>query len=329
MKYSTILVAAFAAGAMARAIPDDSEYPEKSVEQKYPEEKYPKQEKYPETQKGGGKKDEYKEDDYKKDEYKKEDYKKDEYKKEDYKKEDYKKYEVKYPKKEENPYVPKKTYEENKDNKHYGPTPYEGKDDDYKKYEEKSCFENLKWKKDVYADDDCEIEYAPKDKEKKKPVKVYVYGCDDYSKPIEECGEDKDNKGKIHWKPKKDYVPSDCKEGKMYRFKICEADDEEKFTWSEEFPVYNPHYYAEKPEEKPEPEKCPPPTVPVYPVEAPAAPAAPAAEAPPAPPAAEAPVVATASNVTEEVAPFTSGSSAIKTSVSFMVGIAALVTFAL
>jgi len=300
MKYSTILVAAFAAGAMARAIPDDAEYPEKSVEQ------YPEEATYPEP----------------KEDYKKEDYKKDEYKKEDKKGDN--KYEVKYPKKEENSYVPKKTYEENKDNKHYAPTPYEGKDDDYKKYKEKSCFEKLKWKKDVYADDDCEIEYAPKDKKKKKPVKVYVYGSDDYSKPIEECGEDKDHKGKIHWKPKKDYVPSDCKEGRMYRFKICEADDEEKFTWSEEFPIYNPHYYAKKPEEKPEPEKCPPPTVPVYPVEAPVE--APAAPAPPAP---EAPVVAAPSNVTEEVAPFTSGSSAIKTSVSFMVGIAALVTFAL
>jgi len=357
MKYSTIIVAAFAAGAMARAIPDDSDnkstenYDDSKKDASYDDSKKdtPSYDNKKDTPSYDNKKDtpsyDNKKDtpsyDNKKDTPSYDNKKDNSYGGKDNSNSGYK---VEYPKAKDNTCVPQKTYEQNKDNKHYGPTPYQDNDEEYKKYEQNSCFEDLSWKKDIYADDDCELQYKPKEKSYKKPVNVYVYGCDDYAKPIEKCGSDHDNSGKVSWKPSKSFVPSDCKEGKMYRFKICDAEDETKYTWSAETPIYNPHYYAEKPAEKPVAEKCPPPTVPVYPVSAPAAPApaapveaatapadaAPASAAPaPAAPVEAAPAAPATNATAESPEAFTSGSSAIKTSVSFMVGIAALVTFAL
>jgi len=322
MKYSAVILGAFAATtAMARAVPAEikGDYDPQLAEAKVAHDKnnggYVEDKKdnkggdYEDKNKKDDKKGDYEKDDKKKDDKKgdyekddkKGDYEKDDKKKDhkgDYEKDDkkdHKDHDGHKDKKDKYKPVDKCTFEERKerdgkDYKTYSPIP---KEHDYD--EKKSCYTGLGWTKNVKAEEPCEIKWDVKKKEKKRDhVKIHLYRCDDYSKPYEtvcdSCGD-----GHFNWKPKKDCQPSDAPKGCMYRWKICDKDDDSECTFSEEFPVYNKVYYVEKPDEKPVPDQCPPeePEEPECPEEAPAAPAYPVKEeAPAAAPAAEAPAEA-------------------------------------
>lgn len=218
--------------------------------------------------------------------------------------------------------------EEDTSYKPYFPRP---KDYDVKK----SPYTDVYWPTNVYADKSCEIKWTPKDHSyKSDDVKIYVYRCDDYSKPYETICEDCGAGAYKGWKPSTDCQPSNSKGGATYRFKFCKKSDETEYTWGAEFPIWNDHYYVAKPHEKPVENQCPPPA----PIPEPTYVPAPAPEptyvpAPvPEPTYAPEPVPVPVYNETApEVPPpaDVSGSNAVRASVSFIVGIAALVTFAL
>jgi hypothetical protein len=220
-----------------------------------------------------------------------------------------------------------KTYEENKDaEKHYGPAPTE-----YKPKEE--CASKVYWSPNVEVNKPCHVEWTPAKPDYKKKYNVYLYRCDDYSSHKEVVCKGCD-KSYDQWKPSNDCTPSDAKGSTTYRFKFCEEDDEDNFTWGCEFPIWNNDYFKGKEHER-VPEQCPKPNLPPpcptsYPTStavpytpAPAETAAPApvAPAPYTPPSnasapAEAPV-------------YTGASSTIRASFSAIVGVAALIAFAL
>ena len=237
----------------------------------------------------------------------------------------------KYGEKDDDFYVPtyKPSYEENKskpDHKFYGPEPTE-----YKPKQE--CAKEFHWPENVEVNKPCKIEWAPYKPEYKKKYNVYLYRCDDYGKHYETVCKSCDKS--YDWKPTDSCKPSNAKGSNMYRFKFCEEDDEDNFTWGCEFPIWHDDYFKDKKEDY-APEQCPKPAPPppcptAYPTSTavPYTPA-PAETAAPAP-VAPAPYVAPPSNASAPVeAPvYTGASSTLRASFSAIVGVAALIAFAL
>lgn len=352
MKYSTVLLAAFAAGAMARAIPDGDYDPaleeikntpggpdnyDVSKDPSY-DDKSKDTDSYDKDHKKDDKKDNYGDDKNSYDKDHKKGDKKDDKKDDSYGK---KKDDDSYGKKDYEP-VEQKSYEQRKhdekDNyKTYFPEPKH--DDDYEK---KSCYDGFKWPKTVRREEKCKIEWKPKH-DKVKHTNVYLYRCDKYDAPVKKICDRCEGHSYDDWKP--DCDASDVKHGATYRFKFCDADNEDDYTWGSEFPIYGDKVYYEKPENKKVEGQCPPepapapvyeapapapaPEAPSYPApEAPAAPEAPSYPAPAPVPAPEAPAALVSNETSPEA--FASGSSSIfQVSMSVILGVAALVTFAL
>jgi len=239
----------------------------------------------------------------------------------------------KYDEKPDDLYKPvyQNTYDDNKKDsskKIYYPVP-----DNYNT-PKSSCAKDLYWANNVQVDRSCEIKWQPAKPDYKKKYNVYLYRCDDYSKHHEVVCKGCDNS--YNWKPTDSCKPSNAKGSATYRFKFCEEDDEDNYTWGCEFPIWNEHYFKEYPKEKEEDVKtvCPPPQPPVCPTVAPtSAPVpytpAPAETAAPAP-VAPAPYTPPSNASAPAEAPvYTGASSTIRASFSAIVGVAALIAFAL
>lgn len=221
------------------------------------------------------------------------------------------------------------------DNTKYGkPVYFEQDESAYKTYEETNPLKKWNYKSQFNAGEKCDISYEYKDGYKAPEDHGRVQLCnssDGYEKCEDIC---KGYECKDYTLPE-DCVPSDdSKKGYMHRFKYCEGDDDKVYSYSKEFAVYNPGYYEKNKDCSPEPTRCPPPKVaikaPVYPV-TPAAPVTPV-EKPVEQPAAPVAPVAYPSNDTATVPavqPYDSGSSAVRASLSAIVGFAAVVAFAL
>ena len=370
MKYSAVIVAALASGAMARAVPDvpsdagapvntlnddvvlnnpknpgrptrptvpvvpkpettDYTKPEEKPDYKPPTD-YSQPEKKPDYKPAPS----YNSKPEKKPDYKPPTYEKPTYKPDEYTNEHggYIEPKPKYNEKPEDFYTPVKynSYEENKKqgNKIYGPEPVE-----YKPKQE--CATNFHWAPNVEVNKPCKIEWAPYKPEYKKKYNVYLYRTDDYSKHYETVCKSCDKS--YDWKPTDSCKPSNAKDSNTYRFKFCEEDDEDNFTWGCEFPIWHEEYFKEKPNDRKPKEECPPPKEPYCPpaVSYPTSTAVPYTPAP-APaetyaPAAPAPYVAP-SNATAapvEAPVYTGASSTLRASFSAIVGVAALIAFAL